>query len=190
MKAALQVGNKAQVGVILREFKEPNGGVNYPAVFNIPTEQRLAKMAENDFGGTLTIVAAGVTLAMETLNLKMPMNALQIVDLSEAIIDTAHEDNLSLEDLMLFLQQLTRGKYNPLYESMDVPKFMEKFELYREERHRAVVQYRENRHLEYKSLGDPSRSTKAETAFEEHLASFTNKLGVMKDELKEAKSKR
>ena len=186
----MQTGNKAQLQVVLRDFKTQGGSVNYPAIFSIPSEQRLAKMAENDFAGTLSLVTVGVTLALEQLNLKFPMNALQILDLSEAILDTSGEDNLSLEDLMLFLQQLTRGKYSPLYESMDVPKFMEKFELYREERHRAMVQLRENKHLEFKALGDPTRSTKPETAFEEHLSQFTTKLSHMKDELKAVKNKR
>lgn len=190
LKNALQTGNKAQLQVVLRDFKTQGGSVNYPAIFSIPSEQRLAKMAENDFAGTLSLVTVGVTLALEQLNLKYPMNALQILDLSEAILDTSGEDNLSLEDLMLFLQQLTRGKYSPLYESMDVPKFMEKFELYREERHRAMVQLRENKHLEFKALGDPTRSTKPETAFEEHLSQFTTKLSHMKDELKAVKNKR
>lgn len=190
LKNALQTGNKAQLQVVLRDFKTQGGSVNYPAIFSIPSEQRLAKMAENDFAGTLSLVTVGVTLALEQLNLKFPMNALQILDLSESILDTSGEDNLSLEDLMLFLQQLTRGKYSPLYESMDVPKFMEKFELYREERHRAMVQLRENKHLEFKALGDPTRSTKPETAFEEHLSQFTTKLSHMKDELKAVKNKR
>lgn len=190
LKNALQTGNKAQLQVVLRDFKTQGGSVNYPAIFSIPSEQRLAKMAENDFAGTLSLVTVGVTLALEQLNLKFPMNALQILDLSEAILDTSGEDNLSLEDLMLFLQQLTRGKYSPLYESMDVPKFMEKFELYREERHRAMVQLRENKHLEFKALGDPTRSIKPETAFEEHLSQFTTKLSHMKDELKAVKNKR
>jgi len=141
-------------------------------------------MAENDYEGTLGVVTAGVTLAMENLNLKYPMNALQILDLADAIIDTAAEDNLSLEDLMLFLQQLTRGKYNPLYESMDVPKFMEKFEIYREVRHKEMVELRWNKHLEYISLGDPERSTKPETAFDEHLQSYSNKLQEKNDEIK------
>lgn len=190
LKNALQVGDKVAITNSLRAFKGEQGALNYPAIFSIPTDQRLAKMAENDFAGTLSLVTVGVTLALEQLNLKFPMNALQILDLSESILDTSGEDNLSLEDLMLFLQQLTRGKYSPLYESMDVPKFMEKFELYREERHRAMVQLRENKHLEFKALGDPTRSIKPETAFEEHLSQFTTKLSHMKDELKAVKNKR
>lgn len=188
LKNALQVGDKVAITNSLRAFKGEQGSLNYPAIFSIPTDQRLAKMAENDFPGTLAIVTAGVTLAMESLNLKFPMNALQIVDLAEAIVDTAGEDNLSLEDLMLFLQNLTRGKYNPLYESMDVPKFMGKFEIYREERHQAMVEYRENKHLAYKALGDPSRTTKPETAFEQHLSEYATKLRIKNDEIKELRA--
>ena len=188
LKVALQKGDKGSVSAILRSFKAQHGAINYPAVFSIPTEQRLTKMAENDFAGTLTIVSAGVTLAMESLNLKYPMNALQIVDLAEAIIDTASEDNLSLEDLMLFMQQLSMGKYHPLYESMDVAKFMEKFEIYREARHQAVLSYRENKHYEHRALGDATRTAKPASALDVHLAEFSTKLQAYKDELHEQRA--
>lgn len=187
MKAALEQGDKGQVQLILRGFKTQDGAVNYPTVFAIPSENRLAKMAESDFGNTLTLVTAGVTLAMEGLNLKTPMNPIQILDLSEAIIDTAGEDNLSLEDLMLFLQFLVRGKYNPLYESMDVAKFMEKFEIYRQDRHEAILDYRDNRHLELKGLG-PERTNIKGSPLDVHLSDFSNKLQVYKDELYEQKA--
>lgn len=183
LKAALQKGDKIAVQSILKSFKTDQGGINYPAVFSIPTGERIFILAKNDFAGTLTIIAAGVTLAMESLNLRTPMTALQIIDLSDAIIDTAGEDNLALEDLMLFLQNLTRGKYNPLYESMDVAKFMEKFEIYRQERHEAIAEYRENKHLELTSLGDASRTSKPASALDEHLAEFNTKIQTMKDEL-------
>lgn len=184
---ALQKGDKVGIQTALRAYKTPTGAANYVALFGIPSGERLAKMAENDFNGTLALVTGAVTLAMESLNLKYPMNALQILDLSEAIVDTAGEDNLSLEDLMLFLQGLVRGKYNPLYESMDVPKFMGKFEIYREERHRAMVEYRENKHLEYTSMGDATRNTQPETAFEQHLSEYATKLQKKTDEIKELK---
>lgn len=187
LKFALLKVDKGSVQAILRGFKTQSGAVNFPAIFAIPTDQRIAKMAEIDFAETLRTVAAGVTLAMEALNLKYPMNGLQIVDLSDAIIDTSSEDNLSLEDLMLFLQNLTRGKYNPLYESMDVAKFMEKFEIFRQERHEAVVEWRENKHLEYKALGDPNRTGKQASALDVHLSEFNTKLQAYKDELHETK---
>ena len=184
---ALQKGDKAQVQTILRQFKTPTGAANFPVLLGVPTDQRLAKMAENDFEGTLGVVTAGVTLAMESLNLRMPMNAIQILDLSEAIIDTAHEDNLALEDLMLFLQNLTRGKYNPLYESMDVPKFMEKFELYRQERHRALLEIKENEHLQLKGLGN-SEKTGVADPLEQHFSKMANQLSDLRNTVKELRN--
>lgn len=180
----MQERNGTEVQTILRRYKTNTGAANYPVLFSIPSDERLAKMAENDYSGAITIVTAAVTMAMENLNLKTPMTPIQIVDLADAILDSSAEDNLALEDLVLFLQNLTRGKYNPLYESMDVPKFMEKFEIYRQQRHEAVLEYRENQHLEYKALGDPTRATKPETAFEEHLQSYTTKLQAKNDEIK------
>ena len=187
LKNALLKGDKSAVQMILRDFKTQSGAVNYPVVFSIPSGDRLVKLSENDFSGTLSLVTVGVTLAMDFLNLKIPLNAIQILDLSEAIIDSSGEDNLALEDLMLFLQGLTRGKYGPMYESLDVPKFMGFFEKYRQERHEAILRYRENEHLTYKSIGNPERASDRNTAFDEHLSSFTTKLANMKDELHEAK---
>jgi hypothetical protein len=180
----LQQGNREQIPLILKQYKTKTGAENFPALFSIPVDQRLSKMAENDYSEAISLVTGAITMAMEMLNLKTPMNPLQIVDLSDAIIDTAGEDNLSLEDVVLFLQNLTRGKYNPLYESLDVAKFMEKFEIYRQERHEAVLALRENQHLEYKGLGDPTRSIKPETDFDEHLQSYTSKLQEKNDEIK------
>ena len=185
----MEQGNRAEMNLILRQYKD-NGRINFPMVLSIPVTERIPMLAKQDFKRINMLVIGALTLAMESLNLKFPMNALQIVDLSEAIIDTAGEDNLSLEDLMLFLQNLTRGKYNPLYESMDVPKFMGKFEIYREERHQAMVQYRENKHLEYKALGDPSRTTTPETAFEQHLSEYATKLQKKTDEIKELRAEK
>lgn len=87
------------------------------------------------------------------------MNEDQILDLADAIIDSSHEDFLAIEDVMLFLQGLTRGKYGALYESMDIPKFMEKFEIYRQERHTAYQDLKYEKHVQLKSMGDPERAS-------------------------------
>lgn len=184
LEVAIQQGSKHEVSVALRNYKLPNGAVNYPAVLSIPVKQRLPEMAKNDFSGTSIMVGAGITMAMETMNLKNPLLPIQIVDLSEMIIDTAAEDNLSLEDVMLFLQKLVRGEYGKFYESMDIPKFMDFFEIYRQERHNALVQIRENQHLEYKGMGDGNRTT-IKDGLDDHFANITGRLSDLKERLKE-----
>lgn len=140
---ALEAGNKMEINMAIKEYKLPSGHANFPALFTIPTGQRLPALAKQDAKRAFMIVCAGVTMAMESLNLARPMNSNQIMDLTDAIIESSEEDNLSLEDLLLFLQKLTRGEYGAMYESMDIPKFMQFFEKYREQRFQAIKALRE-----------------------------------------------
>lgn len=159
---AVRKGNKQLINQVLRNYKLQNGAPNFLNLFSINSSLRLPALAKQDYEGTLDVVVAGVTLAVESMNLKRPMTGEQINDLAEELIDTSSEDNLSLEDVILFMQRLVRGQYGELYDSMDIPKFMEKFELYRQERHSEIVRIRENEHLQSKSLGDPTRSSNSD----------------------------
>lgn len=114
-------------------------------------------MAEINYNETLAILVVAISKSLSVMNLNRPMSGEQIIELAETIIDSSKEDYLALEDVVLFLQSLVRGKYGPLYESMDIPKFMEKFEMYRETRHQALVSYRDEQHCNYTSLGDKTR---------------------------------
>ena len=139
----METGNRFEMNQSLKLYKSPTGSPNYPALFTIPSDQRLPEMAKVDMKRTAALVGVGLTVAMESMNLARPMNATQILDLTDTIIEASEEDNLSMEDVMIFLQKLTRGEYGPMYESMDIPKFMEKFEQYREERHQSIKAIRD-----------------------------------------------
>ena len=139
-----------EINAILKKYKLPTGAVNYPELFKVA--ERLPEMAKSDLQGTTMLINAGLTQAMKSMNLVRPMSGQQVLDLADAIIDTASEDNLSLEDLMLFLQKLVRGEYGPMYEGMDIPKFMDKFELYREERFQAIQNIRYEESIQHKTL--------------------------------------
>ena len=141
-------------------------------------------MAENDIFRTTTLLVGALTMAFESMNVKRGMNADQICDLADHLIDTAGEDNLSFEDVVLFLQRMITGKYELSYESMDIPKFMRTFELYRDERHNAIVELRENQHLQYKGLGSSERSCKSD-ALTEHFANFANTMSTVRENMKE-----
>lgn len=143
-------GNKQEIMLVLKNFKLQTGGVNFPVIFEIPSEHRLPQLAKQDYQQTFALVAGGLTLAFETMNLSRSINESQILELSDTVLESASEDNLSLEDLMLFLQKLTRGEYGKLYESMDIPKFMDMFEVYREERFQALRNIREEQYVSHK----------------------------------------
>jgi hypothetical protein len=155
------MGNRREVNNAIQIFMLPTGGVNFKAILSIPTSERIPAMAVQDSMSTDIIVTAGITMALESMNLSRPMNEAQVMDLSLTIIDTAAEDNLALEDLMIFLQKLVRGQYGSNYESMDIPKFMSKFEEYRQERHQSMVRIREEQHAQHKALPVDDRYSEA-----------------------------
>lgn len=186
--SVLEGGNQTEIKNRLAIFK-PGGKLSVLKTLEIPSEERIPALIkqENGFIRVAAVLGAYLKQAMENLNLRSNFNEDQLVNLIEMVIDESSYDNLGIEDVVLFLEQMVTGKSGVLYDRIDTPTFFQMFENYRQERHSALLKYRENKHLEYKGLGDPNRSTKKETAFEEHLSQFTNKLQTMKDELEEQK---
>lgn len=178
------------ISLELRKYKNKNGSENFGELIQIPNDQRIPAMAEKNMQVAVATVAVAVSLALETMNLKNPMTPVQIVDLAEAITESSSEDQLSMQDLMLFLQNLTRGKYGELYNAMDAPKLMGFLDKYRDERWEEGVRIRDAKHEEYKNLGDPERKGRKMTAFEEHLSSYATKLQAKNDQIKELREER
>lgn len=178
--------DRMALNIELRKFKSGNT-VKFGELLKIPSSERISNLAKNDLRGTVTTISVALTLAFETMNLKRGMTPIQIVDLAETIVDDSEGDKISIPDLLLFLQRLTRGEYGELYDSFDSVKFMRFFGQFRDERWSEGIRIRDERDLEYKNLGDPERVERKNTAFDEHLSAFTTKLSAMKDELREAK---
>lgn len=183
----MEAGDKQGISVILRDYKTSQGIIKYDRVLAIPVNDRIPKLAEKDFGKTITVISAALTLAFEGMNLKRGMTATQTVDLAEAIIDTAGEDNLALEDLMLFLQKLVRGEYGAMYESMDIPKFMTEFEKYRENRWQELNSIRYNTASQHKVQGDTGRTGEPDE-LSQHFSQMANRLSEMNSKVKDLRS--
>lgn len=180
--------DKFGIQLELKKYKTETGAVNFPALFKIPKDERIAAMAERDLEGTMKTITVAITLALETMNLSRPMQPFQILDLAEAVVDSAgEEDKPSLPDFMLFLQKLTRGEYPGLYEGIDIPKFMERWNKYRDERWQAGIDLRDNQHEYYKSLGG-SREVRKLDSFDAMLFEYSNKLQAKKDEVEALKA--
>lgn len=141
-------------------------------------------MYKNDPERATTLVAIGLQMAFESMNLSRPMNPGQIFDLAGEILDSANEDQLSLQDVMLFLQGIIRGKYGPLYESMDIPKFMEKFEVYRQVRHVEFIRIKETEHLQFKGMGSADRLS-ISNPLDIAASNIAGRLRELNDKLKE-----
>lgn len=160
----------------LRPYKLQGGATNYLEVLKIPMEDRLMGLVEAvGYEWVYTNLTAAITVAMETMNLSKPMSANQIAELSEEILDTASEDALSLEDVLLFLQKLVRGESGETYSRMDIPTFMKMFERHRQQRFRALKEHENEKNVYFKSLG-PGRDGGATLKRDEDAGSI---LGLM-----------
>ncbi len=78
---------------------------------------------------------------------------------------------------------MVKGEYK-IGDTLDIPRFMSLFESYRQERHTRLMEYRENEHLQYKALGDSSRTTNSDP-LEEHFAKLGDTMSALRDNVKE-----
>jgi len=145
----------------LQLYKE-RGQPNYPAILQIPLRDRIPALVKYDdigYNQVLEAITAALNSAVGNLNLRVGVNEDQVLDIAESIITEAEEDQLSLEDVLLFLQQLSLGKAGKIFDRMDMPTFFELFETYREARYQTVIGLREEQQCQYKGLGDTNRTS-------------------------------
>jgi hypothetical protein len=152
---ALEEDDRLSVTTLIRAYKLPSGAVNYEAVLSIPVNDRIPALLKLK-GGVERIhkvVGGAVQVAMEALTLKQSLSPGQIMELVDTILDSSHEDNLGVEDVVLFLQQLVRGQTEKLFNQIDITKFMYMFERYRQERYKNLINIREEQDANYKKMG-------------------------------------
>lgn len=184
----MEVGDKLALNIALKNFKTITGAVNFPAVLSISPDQRLPQLVVTEgYEKIHGLVCAAIQLSMESLNLTLPLTAAQVVDLADAILDTSNEDQLALEDLVLFLQKLVRGEMGTLYNQMDIAKFLELFEIYRQDRHKALLDFREEAHAQFKALPVPERfsdiqSNEERSAYHEAMKDYVKQTTPPKEE--------
>jgi hypothetical protein len=126
----------------------------------IPVSERipaLNKMYGNE--KIAALLSIQITRTLNNFNLRVGMNPQQIMELAYAIIDDAEQDQLAIQDILLFLDGMPKFKYGKVYDRMDMPTFFEMLEKYREERHQAYMNGKEEAHAQFKAMGDSNRTS-------------------------------
>lgn len=154
MLSVLEKGDKVALNKHLTSFKE-QGVVAFNRVLSIKTEDRIPALIKTTEGRDAVQIAltAAIKSAFSNFNLRLGLNEDQMIDLAEAIMDQSYEDNLALEDVLLFLQRLVVGQAGKVYDRMDIPTFFELFEGYRQERHEKLIQVRDEQHSQHRVQG-------------------------------------
>lgn len=182
MLPILAAGNRGEVNLHLSEFKE-RGVVCYNKVLAIPLTDRIPALVatREGRGQVLTALSASLKSALSNINVRVGLNEEQIVELADRIIDQSFEDQLSIEDVLLFLQKLLVGDCGRVNDRLDITVFFERFEVYRQERYEKVMTHREEQNSQYKILGKDDRKRPIEKDHNIDGATFLDLMQTMYD---------
>jgi hypothetical protein len=136
---------------MVKYYSESNSP-KFEALLKIPVSDRLPELTKKlgikDMG---KILMAEITKFQNCYNVVRPMNPDQIAQCAYSLIQTAEEDYLSLEDVILFLEGAKQGKYGKVYDRLDQQIIFEMMEQYRDERHRTFMRFKEEQHAQNKT---------------------------------------
>lgn len=153
-------GNNGGVYNEMCRYKEKGEALPLRVIELVPVSERIPALKE--IYGTDKIAAVlskQITRTLNNFNLRVGMTPEQVADLSYAILDEAESDQLAIQDILLFLDGLPKFKYGKVYDRMDMPTFFEMLEKYREERHQAYINGKEEAHAQFKAMGDSNRTS-------------------------------
>ncbi|PWT75791.1 MAG: hypothetical protein C5B59_08025 [Bacteroidetes bacterium] len=148
-------GNRIEHLAELSSFRD-RGEVVMRRTLQIPADERIPMLTQTKEGRVqvLTALSASLKSFYENISLKEKPDEYDIVLLASQIIDESHSDNLSVQDVLLFLGDFLRGKYGPTYyNKLDMPTFFNRFENYRQKRHEELLRAREEQQAQYKAMG-------------------------------------
>ena len=83
------------------------------------------------------------------------------------LILAAEEDQLGLEDIIVFFELASSGRYKKFKGMVTHFSIMQKLDLYREERYKAFVSLNEKKHNELKAVGPRERITSEPTPIQD-----------------------
>jgi hypothetical protein len=139
-------------------YKEKGNAMPMAVMQYIPVKDRLPGLVQTYGVDKISaVLAKAIQKTLSNFNLRVGMNADQVLELSLQLIDSANEDQLAFEDIMLFLDGMVKYKYGKVYDRMDMPTFFEMLDVYRDQRHQELIKYREEQDAQFKAYGDSNR---------------------------------
>lgn len=128
--------------------------VSYRKVLELPLAERIPALIlqPGKRDEILTALTASLKSAFGNINVRLSMNEEQVVELADMIIDQSHEDQLGMEDVLLFLGDLLQGKMGRVNDRMDIPTFFSLFEEYRQCRHIEMKSFKAEIEAQHRAL--------------------------------------
>lgn len=156
--SSIRANDELGVFQIIHEYKE-NGVVAMDKVLAIPPESRIPELVKSiGYKEIHALISARLTEFVNSYNVIRPMTGSQCVSCAAAIIDSSNEDQLALEDLLLFFDGAQRGLYGRVLDHLDQHVIFELFEVYRQQRHDAHMDIKDQREAQFKAGNNNNRS--------------------------------
>ena len=155
----------------------PDGDVKWDALLAIPLTERIPGLIHSYGKKTahklLVMILKEFTNALPLTRIKK-MTDTRIAIAACEIMLTAFEDQLSLEDVILFLQKAKAGHYGAIKNLSHPAQLLSLMEPYRQARHEAYQRIKEAQQVQFKQLGDAERTAPNPTSLNDLLhQSFT-----------------
>jgi hypothetical protein len=152
----MEAGDQQLVKTMLKPFQS-GAGLDFLMLAKIPTSERIPALAKENKPYIHKFIVAQIEYTMKFFNLSNSLSIEQIFLLADQIIDESDQDNISIQDVFIFLQRLATGKMGVVYNRLDIPSVMEMFDKYRDERIDEILKIKEEIHINHKASGDPER---------------------------------
>ena len=151
-------GTSGEIHIEMCRYKDKGEPLYVKVLELVPVSERLPALSKlygpEKMTGVLSVL---ITKTLNNFNLRVGMNPEQITQLSYSLIESAEEDQLAIQDIVLFLDGMLKYKWGKVYDRMDMPTFYEMLEVYRNERHKAFMSKKEEESTQFKAYGDTNR---------------------------------
>jgi hypothetical protein len=131
--------------------------VKFDALLSIPLTERIPGLIEaygkKTMHKLLVMILTEFSKSLPLVKAKKLTDTKISVAACEIML-TAYEDNLSLEDIILFLQKVKAGNYGIVKNMSHTSILFNMLEKYRQARHLALLKLEEAKHKVYKAEGD------------------------------------
>jgi hypothetical protein len=155
---AVAIGSTGEIFNQMCRFKDKGEALPIKVMELVPVSERIPALAKTYGNDKIAaLLSKQITKTLNSFNLRVGMNPEQVTDLSYSLIESAEEDQLAIQDILLFLDGMVKYKYGKVYDRMDMPTFYEMLEMYREQRHLAYAGLKEETHSQNKAAGDTNR---------------------------------
>ncbi len=135
------------------EHYAPANVPKFTELLKVPHSDRLPNLAAKiGFSEMGKILMVEITKFQECYNVIRPMSAGQIAQCALSLIQSAKEDWLALEDLVIFFEGAKQGKYGKILDRLDQQTIFQMLEQYRADRHRTYHEWKYEADVQLKTV--------------------------------------